>query len=173
MAQVQIKKVNSWHERLADWLIANPAKTQGEAAKHFGVTQAWLSVVKNSDAFQDYFRQRSDAASAVIIHGVKEKMLGAADQAVSELSRRLEHPQTLTMQQLLDVTDTMTKRTMAPQLQAAQGPQQLHLHMVPKAALAEARAAMRARAFEGQPAIAIGADLDLDAVEVGPDGEAR
>lgn len=173
MAQsAQIKKVNAWHERLADWLIANPAKTQGEAAKHFGVTQAWLSVVKNSDAFQDYFRQRSDAASAVIIHGVKEKMLGAADQAVNELQRRLEHPQGFTTQELLDVTDTMTKRTMAPQLQAAPGVQQLHLHMVPKAALAEARAAMRQAQVARAEAIATDA-LDLEAVDVTPDGEGQ
>lgn len=176
MAQsAQIKKVNAWHERLCDWLIANPGKKQKEAAQLFGVSESWLSTVIHSDSFQDYFRTRSDAASAAIIHSVKEKMLGAADQAVSELQRRLEHPLSFTTQELLDVSDVMTKRSMPVQAAQSAGIQQLHLHMVPKSALAEARAAMRGaqrlEEFPEVPAIANERDLELEAIEVIPDGE--
>lgn len=178
MAQsAQIKKVNAWHERLCDWLIANPGKKQKEAAQFFGVSESWLSTVIHSDAFQDYFRTRSDAASAAIIHSVKEKMLGAADQAVSELQRRLEFAQSFTTQELLDISDVMTKRSMPAQVAQQPGIQQLHLHMVPKAALAEARAAMRsAQRLDDVlevPAIANERDLELEAIEVVPDGEDR
>lgn len=178
MAQsAQIKKVNSWHERLCDWLIANPSSPHKEAAKEFGVTPAWISTVIHSDAFQDYYKERSAAVSDAVLHHVKDKMLGAADLATSEIQRRLETPQAIPMQDLLSITDVMTKRAM-PAAPAPQAVQQ-NVFMLSKDDLAAARAAMRNR-VEGQASGALPAppaaiatsdkELELEAVEIVTDG---
>lgn len=169
MAQsAQIKKVNHWHERLCDWLIANPGAPQNEAAKYFQKTPAWISTVINSDAFQDYYRERSLATSNAVVVDLKAKMLGATDMAVSEIQRRLSTPQAMTTDELLAVTDTMSKRAMPAQASQG-GPAVQQILIVSKDDLAAARAAMRQR-FEsrgsGAPAIAQGGVLEGEAVEV-------
>lgn len=161
----QIKKVNSWHERLCDWLLANPSAPQKEAAKAFNVTQSWISTVIHSDAFQDYYKERSAALSDMVLHHVKDKMLGAADQAVSEIQRRLETPQALPIDTLLEITDVMTKRAMPATQGAGSGPVQ-NVFVLSKEDLAQARAAMRSRQLEGRtltvspPAVAIATSVE-------------
>jgi hypothetical protein len=89
-------KINWWYERLVDWMLLNPEKLLGDAARHFNVTQAWLSVVKNSDAFKAYYDARSAAFSSKIedagistLIGVKEKVASAAELALDEIHNRL------------------------------------------------------------------------------------
>lgn len=147
-ASAQIKKVNQWHEQLCTWLLANPAAKQSEAAKLFNVTQSWLSTVINSDAFQDYYRERSAALAEGVTTGLIDKMKGAADQAVTEIQRRLESPLAMSTGELLEITDVMTKRVVGQASGAAQQPLQQIL-IVSKDDLAAARAAMRGR-FEGR-----------------------
>jgi hypothetical protein len=108
MAQsAQIAKVNHWHERLADWLIANPDKPLSEAAKAFNKTQPWISTVIHSHAFEDYFRLRSEAYSASVL----DKAAGVAGQALEALGERLAtEAKVLPINTLLEVADVMTKR---------------------------------------------------------------
>lgn len=148
MAQsVQIKKVNSWHQALAAWLIANPAKNQSEAAKHFGVTQAWLSTVINSDAFQDYFRQLQAEHTSSLLAPVVEKVRAAADQAVSEIQARMNTDITkFSTKDLLEVSDVMLKRAGyqgAGARGAASAPQVIQVFQVSRETLEESRRAMR------------------------------
>lgn len=58
MAENQIAKMRISHELILNWLVLNPEKTQGDCAKHFNVTEAWLSVVINSDVFQARWAER-------------------------------------------------------------------------------------------------------------------
>lgn len=142
MAQsAQVAKVNWWHERFADWLIANPSLQLKDAAKEFGVTLPWLSTVKNSDAFIDYFRERSRAHSNAIID-LKAKALGVADMALDHLGERVANEGALmTTGQLLEIVDTTMKRTAESSPQSAT---QVNVNVVAADTLAEARAAMRA-----------------------------
>lgn len=55
MAQsAQVKKVSWWHEQIVDWELQNPHRNLGDCARFFGVTQTYLSVLRNSDAFINY-----------------------------------------------------------------------------------------------------------------------
>jgi len=109
-----IRKVNPWHQRLADWLILN-GTTKGwneRASKEFNVTQAWISTVVHSDAFQDYYQELNGQHSQALLHSVREKALGAADQAISEIQKRLdEKGADLPYESLLQTADLMMKRT--------------------------------------------------------------
>jgi len=115
MAQsAQIRKVNPWHARLADWLIIN-GTTKGwnaRAAEHFNVTQSWISTIVHSDAFQDYFQELNGQYSQALLSSVREKALGAADQAISEIQNRLDKEgKTLPYETLLETADVLMKRT--------------------------------------------------------------
>lgn len=90
MSATQIKNVGWWHERLADWLIANPHSTLAEAAKFFDCSRAWISIVKNSDAFKAFFAERSGNASDAILVGIREKLASVAELALEEMESRLE-----------------------------------------------------------------------------------
>lgn len=55
-----VAKLSYTHDAMIDLIIQNPAIAQGELADIFGYTQAWVSIVKNSDAFQSRLAQRRD-----------------------------------------------------------------------------------------------------------------
>lgn len=90
MAEVQIKKVGWWHERLADWLIANPQSKLGDAALFFDCSRAWISIVKNSDAFKAYFAERSQLASDATLVDIKARMTAVAELGLEILQEKLE-----------------------------------------------------------------------------------
>ena len=141
MAQsAQIAKVNHWHQRLADWLITNPASKLSEAAKHFGKTQAWISTVIHSDAFQDYYQKLSADHSTSIL----SKAAGVAGQALDALGERLEKEAgILPINTLLEISDVMLKRAAPPALATQPGNLSVHLGVVTKDELAELRVQMR------------------------------
>lgn len=97
MAEVQIKSVGWWHERFADWLIANPHMKLKDAAREFDCTVPWLSVVKNSDAFKEVFAARSREVSDGVVNGsvahiagVREKTETMTEIALDALNDKLE-----------------------------------------------------------------------------------
>lgn len=98
MAQsIQVKKIGWWHERLADWMIANPDRSLGDAAAHFNCSRAWLSIVKNSDCFKIYWSTRSGDFSTTLndravdtLMGIKEKTAGVTEMALEQLASRME-----------------------------------------------------------------------------------
>lgn len=159
---LQLKKgVSSWHKQLADWLLANPGATNGECAKHFGKTAAWISSIKHSDAFQDYYHELQKAHSEALLAGVRERMLGTTDLAVEELQRRISaDPTAIPYGQLLETVDVLAKRAV-PETK-----QQVNVNLsstVTKDELAELRGRMRERT--SKPALG-GPVVDAEAIEV-------
>lgn len=149
MAQsVQIKKVSWWHERLADALIAFPEKRLTDIAKMMNCSLPWLSIVKNSDVFKDYWTLRSEAHSEAVTAGIKEKSFAVAEMCLENLSEKVAERMDagiMTISESLDVFDTMLKR-FGP---AAGGPGtapvnlNLNLGLVTQEQLASAREKMR------------------------------
>ena len=141
-------KILWWYERLADSLIANPQLTLGEIAAQFGCTQAWLSTIKNSDVFKEYWTRRSNEASKDLLGELRSKGMAAAEMAVDALNRRLElEADSLPIPTLLEVADISMKRfgydsggkkCQAPTVN------NFNLGVVTPTELAEARARMRA-----------------------------
>ena len=117
MSKVQVKNVSWWHERFADWLIANPSLKLRDAAREFNVSVPWLSVVKNSNAFQEVFAQRSGEVSQQIISGtvaslagVREKTETMTELALDALNERLAvecdaKQEVIGRKELLDIVD--------------------------------------------------------------------
>jgi len=111
MAQVQVKNVNWWHERLADWLIVNPHKTLKEASQYFSCSQSWISILKNSDSFQLYFKKRSEQYSQEVTSGVSEKMGAMTEMALDKLNEKLQlQGDAMPVETLLSIADTGLKR---------------------------------------------------------------
>lgn len=174
-ASAQIQKVNWWHERLADAMIANPHATLGEIAAALNRTQAWISTVKNSDVFIDYWRQRSAQHSAEVTGAIKAKGFAATELALDQILTKLDTPaaELIPIETLLSVVDTNMKRfgynpttSVAPVLN-------INLGATTPEQLAEARARLRDRSgaieAEAMPVLAQIRATRGDLASAGPD----
>lgn len=184
MAKLQVQKVNWWHERLADWMLANPDKHLKEAAKEFDVTPTAIYLIHNSDCFQIYWATRTDDYSKALegqtierTTALQQKAAAVAEAALEELGDRLTTQGTvIPIGTLLDISKmgltaagmTANKKTGAPTVN-------INLNAVDPTALERARKRIEelhgqkveeARARE-QDAIASGDKLlELKATEV-------
>ena len=86
----QIKKVSWWHQAIVDWELQNPDKTMNECAECFGVTPSYLSIVRNSDAYQQYAAERRAQHNENVSKGLIEKVEELATVGVEVLQERIE-----------------------------------------------------------------------------------
>lgn len=89
MAEVQIKKVSHKHAMIMNWMVLNPDQSLRACADHFGVSQAWLSVVIHSDVFQAEFQQKLKNISARVAESIPEKLRAVADIALDKLAEKV------------------------------------------------------------------------------------
>lgn len=86
-----IARVKYTHDAMIDLVIANPAIAQGEIAKHFGYTQAWVSRIFASDAFQARLAERKEElVNPIITANVQDRIQGLAMQSLQILEEKLE-----------------------------------------------------------------------------------
>lgn len=83
------KSVSITHEGIINWLIENPGRPQRDCALFFSVTQAWLSTIIHSDAFQERLRQRQDEISALLGVGIQAQLRGGAALALERLTEKI------------------------------------------------------------------------------------
>jgi hypothetical protein len=70
-----IQRVKYTHDAMIDLIIGTPGISQGELAAHFGYTQAWVSRIFNSDAFQARLALRKeDVIDPVIAANMEERL---------------------------------------------------------------------------------------------------
>lgn len=85
-----IARVKYSHDAMIDLIIANPALTQGAIASHFGYTQAWVSRVFNSDAFQSRLALRkADIVDPALTLSIDEKLRALADKSLDVVLDKL------------------------------------------------------------------------------------
>jgi hypothetical protein len=84
-------RVSYRHRAIARWLLANPDRALGECAAHFGYSQAWLSIIVNSDAFQALIAQLQDEADDAVIATVPDKLRACADMALDKVLTSVEN----------------------------------------------------------------------------------
>lgn len=90
-AALAIARVKYTHDAMIDLIIANPAMKQGEIAKHFGYTQAWISRIFNSDAFQARLAARKkEIVDPSLILTVDEKLRAVASKSLDIVLEKLE-----------------------------------------------------------------------------------
>lgn len=92
-----------WHEAIIDMWIADPTLKQGDIARALGKTQAWLSIVVNSDAFRMKFAERkAEFVDPILAATVEDRLRAVANGAAEEFLRRLEvAPQSVSNKDLL------------------------------------------------------------------------
>lgn len=69
-----ITRVKFTHDAMIDYIISNPEVKQGHIAKVFGFTEAWISRIFCSDAFQARLAARKDElVNPVIVQGLEDR----------------------------------------------------------------------------------------------------
>lgn len=86
----EIQKVRYTHDALVDIIVANPAVTQREMAATFGYTEAWMSIIINSDAFKERLAARKEEIVDPIIRAtLEDKFRAVADVAARTILEKL------------------------------------------------------------------------------------
>jgi hypothetical protein len=82
----QVAKLNHTHERILDWLVQNPEKSMRECADAFGYTQAWLSTVVHSDAFQVQLSKLNGDIHSRVAADIPARMAAITDIVLDKLA---------------------------------------------------------------------------------------
>lgn len=103
-----IQKMSTRHEAILNHLIIFPTQKYSEVAAHFGVTQAWLSTIIHSHAFQDQLARRQDELfDSAIVQDLGDKLTAAAH---TTLEAYLEKVPMMSVDQLIPASDKMLGR---------------------------------------------------------------
>lgn len=86
----EIQKMSYTHEAIAEFLVSNPMASQGECARFFGYSEAWLSQIIHSDAFQAFYRRLAEERGAIACHTIADKITGLAAVALDKATEKLE-----------------------------------------------------------------------------------
>lgn len=90
-AAVAIARVKYSHDAMIDLIIAQPGVKQGEIAKHFGYTQAWVSRIMNSDAFLARLASRkADLVDPALALSIDERLRAVAAKSLDVVLEKLE-----------------------------------------------------------------------------------
>ena len=85
-----IARVKYTHDAMIDLIVANPAIAQGAIAQHFGYTQAWVSRVMNSDAFQARLAERkTELVDPSLVASIDEKLRALASKSLDVVLEKL------------------------------------------------------------------------------------
>lgn len=86
----RIKELSITHESLMDWLILNPEKSLRDCATVFGYTQAWISSIVNSGAFQARLAEKQKEITSAVALDLPRRLQTVAHIAIDNLTRELE-----------------------------------------------------------------------------------
>lgn len=85
-----IARVRYTHDSMIDMIIANPALSQGDIAREYGFTEAWVSRVMNSEAFQARLAARkADIVDPSLVLTIQEKLAALASKSLDKLINRV------------------------------------------------------------------------------------
>lgn len=148
LAMAEIKKVSVRHEAIMEYMLINPAAPLREVAQHFDVTQAWLSTIIHSDAFQAKLAEKKGDLFSATIVPLREKILGVAHMGVEKLGEAMEHASPISDKDFIaDTTDNILKNLGYTPKSAPAGAlpmnQQNNYYVVDSNTLAQARARMQ------------------------------
>lgn len=107
---VQIKQVRPWHHELIDFMLAQPRASGKETADFLGVTQSWISTVKNTDAFREEWDRRRGEHSHQVSSTLVSRVEALAEITVDTMTRKLEKEgDSMGMSTLREVSETALK----------------------------------------------------------------
>jgi hypothetical protein len=109
MSATQIKKVRAWHEELLEFILANPRASLADASLYFNVSQSWISIVTNSDAFKELMAQRRETHFSRVSASVVERVTALADITIEKMTQRVENDPEISIGSLKDIGDLALK----------------------------------------------------------------
>jgi hypothetical protein len=92
----RLQKVRYTHDAMIDILLAEPTIQQKELAKRFDMSEAWISRIIGSDAFQAALaKRRDDVANPIIAASIDDKLSGLVNQSLEIIAEKLETSRSL------------------------------------------------------------------------------
>ena len=89
----QIEKVRYSHDAMIDIILSNPSIHQSALAKYFGYTQAWVSTIMSSDAFQARLAQRrEEVLDPALTLSIEERFRALSTRSLEVLMEKLAEP---------------------------------------------------------------------------------
>lgn len=144
----QVKSLSHTHEMVMNWLLQNPEKSNRECADFFNYTEAWLSSLIHSDAFQAKFRELKDEVFIAVLQDVPTKLSAAADLAIDKITEDLS--KSTDKEYNLDAFDKIMHRAGYAPMSKAQtvNPVQNNFFAVSPGVLAQVREGMNPKPIE-------------------------
>ena len=85
-----IEKLSYSHKAMIDLLVANPMISQGELARAFGYTQAWISRILRSDSFREQLALRtSEMVDPLVLQSIEQRFEALVTQSLDILEQKL------------------------------------------------------------------------------------
>ena len=89
----KIGKISYTHQDMIDYIIRNPGCSGREIAARYGYTEAWVSNIRSSDAWQAAFaKRRSEIVDPGLTLSVQERMTSLTIRAHEVLMEKLDKP---------------------------------------------------------------------------------
>lgn len=86
-----IQRTSYTHEDIIDLILQEPSITQREIAARYKYTEAWVSMIVNSDAFQARLASRKQQlVDPIITASLEERFKGLAGLAINVIEEKLE-----------------------------------------------------------------------------------
>lgn len=101
----QIQKLSIKHEAIMNYMLANPGIAKGDVAREFGISQAWLSIIIYSDAFQSQLREKQkEMFDETVIATVRDKITAVAHQGLEKMLDQVSGSEAISHRDLRDTT---------------------------------------------------------------------
>lgn len=88
MGETQIKRHTPALDAHVEFWVRNPTASLTDASRTLGVSPAWCSTIKNSDAFRRLYREKLGEYDETMF-SAREQALGVASQALERLGERV------------------------------------------------------------------------------------
>lgn len=137
----ELKDISHTHDMVMNWMLENPHRLLRDCAAYFGYTQAWLSSMIHTDAFQARLKEKQGDIFSAIASDIPSRLNGLASLAIERLEEKLEV--TNDGDFILDSFDKILHRAgYAPKKEAASLKNETNVYVISPTALAAARASM-------------------------------
>lgn len=91
MSLPSLANVRYTHDAIIDEILLNPSVSQGDLSRQFGFSQSWMSIVINSDAFQNALAERkAELVDPKITATINERLEAVAKRSLDKILERLD-----------------------------------------------------------------------------------
>lgn len=98
----QITKIRYSHDACIDMILADPAISQNDLARHFGYSASWISILMNTDAFKERLAQRrAEVTDPILMATIKQRLDVLANAALTKLISRIDGDQPISNKDLI------------------------------------------------------------------------